>query len=132
MKTHKLNFIKSNNSWFVDFKETELTPNINGVNQQHLMHLIGGWDTWLEIMSDGSDNFWMTVSDSPILNGTKLKILDKPSYKGITVENGVCYFLESHKGVTYNIEFWGCHNGFDFTWGENSNSVKSIYLLKHD
>jgi len=33
MGTHKVNFIKSNNSWFIDFKETELTPKINGINQ---------------------------------------------------------------------------------------------------
>jgi len=132
MGTHKVNFIKNNNNWFADFKETELTPKINGVNQQHLRHLVGGWDTWLEIVSDGSTDFWMTVSDSPILNGTKVNILDKSNYKGITVEKGVCYFLESYKGVTYNIEFWGCRNGFNFTWEGNSNYVKSIYFFKHD
>ena len=127
MGTHKLNFIKSNNTWFVDFIETELTPKINGVNQQHLMHLVGGWDTWLEIISNGSDNVWLTVSDSPILGGTEIKKLDKTEYNG---GHGVYYFIESHKGVNLNIEFWSCTpGGFEFAFGYLPSS---LYFIRHN
>lgn len=127
MATHKLNFIKSNNHWFVDFKETELTPNINGVNQQRLQHLIGGWDVPLEFISNGSDNFWMTVSDSPIINGDEIKQLEKAVYNGV---NGVYYLLESYKGTNINLKFWSCSpGGFEFTFG---NLPTSLYFIKHD
>jgi hypothetical protein len=126
MGTHKLNFIKSNNTWFVDFKETELTPKINGVNQQHLKHLVGSWDTWLEIVSNGNDDFWMTISDSPILNGTEVKKLDKTEYNG---GHGVYYFIKSYKGVNLNIEFWSCTDGIEFTMGYLPTLW---YFIKHD
>jgi hypothetical protein len=127
MGTHRVNFIKSNNNWFVDFIETELTPKINGANQQHLMHLVGGWDTWLEVVSNGSDNVWLTFSDSPILNGTEVKKLDKTEYNGI---HGVYYFLESYNGVNLNVEFWACSpGGFEFGFGYLPTSW---YFIKHD
>jgi hypothetical protein len=131
MRTHKLNFIKIENKWFVDFTETEVIPKINGVKQQHLIHLIGGWDVFLEFISNGSNNFWITISDSPILNGSEIKILDKPNNKelGIT-KNSVCYFLESYKGITNNIEFWSCSpGGFELAFGY---LPKSVYFITHN
>lgn len=128
MGTHRVKFIKNNNHWFADFTETELTPQINGVNQQHLRHLVGGWDAWLKIVSEGMESFYMTISDSPILNGTEVKILDKSNYKGITMDNAACYLLETYKGVNYNIEFWGCMNGFNFVF---SDIPSSWYFIKH-
>lgn len=129
MGTHKINFIKSNNSWFADFKETELTPKINGVNQQHLRHLVGGWDTWLEIVSDGSTDFWMTVSDSPILNGAEVKKLDKTNTKEVYGGSASSFKLETYKGIDLNIEFWICSDGLEFTFGQVPSSW---YFIKHD
>ena len=127
MGTHKVNFIKSNNDWFVDFIETELTPNINGENQQHLQHLIGGWDAVLDVISEGSNNFCMTISDSPILNGAEIKRLDEREFNGV---KGMNYILESYKEVTYNVEFWACSpGGFEFAFGYLPTSV---YFIKHD
>ena len=124
MGTHKINFIKSNDSWFADFTETELTPKINGVNQQHYQDLSGEWDDLLEILSEGSDNVWLTVSDSPIINGTEIKRLNKIKDKSVG------YFIESYKGINLNIEFWSCSpGGFEFTFGYLPTSW---YFFKHD
>ena len=132
MRTHKLNFIKSNNTWFVDFKETEATPKINGVNQQHLMPLLGGWDTWLEVVSNNSNNFWLLVSPFPILNGTEVKKLDKTEYP--VGHDSTCllayYFLESYNGINLNAEFSACTpGGFEFLLG---HLPTSWYFIKLD
>jgi hypothetical protein len=129
MGTHKVNFIKSNNHWFIDFIETELTPKINGVNQQHLRPLVGGWDTWLEIVSEGSDNFWMTVSDSPILNGTEINRIDKTNNKEVYYGSGIGFNIESYKGIILNMDFFICSNGLDFIFG---NIPSSWYFIRHD
>jgi hypothetical protein len=129
MGTHKVNFIKSNNTWFADFTETELTPKINGVNQQHLKHLNGEWDAWLEIVSDNSENFWATLSDSPILNGTEIKKLKEINPNGVNRGPAVSFKLETYKGVDHNIKFWVCSNAVEFT---NGHVPSSWYFLKHD
>lgn len=129
MGTHKINFIKSNGHWFADFKETELTPNIDGVNQQHLRQLVGGWDTWLEIVSEGSENFWMTLSDTPILNGSEVKKLNKTNTKEVYRGSAVCFKLETYKGINLNNEFWICSNGLEFTFG---HIPSSWFFIKHD
>ena len=129
MGTHKVNFVKNNNNWFADFTETSLTPNINGVNQQHLRHLVGGWDAWLEIVSEGSDNFWMTVSNSPFTNCSEIKRLNKTNTKEIYNGCGLCIIFESYRGVTYNKEFWACSNGFEFVFG---NVPSSWFFIKND
>lgn len=129
MISHKVNFLKNNNNWFADFTETELTPKINGINQKHLRHLVGGWDSWLDIVSDGSDNFWMTVSNSPILGGTEVKRLDKINTKGVYGGCGICFNVESYNDVELNTEFFACSNGFEFVFGEIPSSW---YFIKHD
>jgi len=123
MGTHRVNFIKSNKFWFADFTETELTPNINGVNQRKLLPLTrNGWDEWVEIVSEGDDNFWMIISNSEIVGGTELK------YLNLTIENpnpnqcGNCYEFKSYKGIEYSIKFWICSNGLDYVFDETPSS----------
>jgi hypothetical protein len=71
----------------------------------------------------------MTISDSPILNGTEVKKLDKINTKGVYGGSAVCFKIESYKGVDLNIEFWVCTNGVEFTFG---HLPSSWYFIKHD
>ena len=123
MISHRVNFIKSNKFWFADFTETELTPNINGVNQRKLLPLTrNGWDEWVEIVSEGDDNFWMTLSNYEIEGGTELKYLNLTETSPNPSQCGNCYEFKSYKGIEYNIKFWVCSNGLDFVFGETPSS----------
>lgn len=126
MGQHKIKVIEQNDIWFADFTETELTPTINGVNQKHLKKINLGTPL-MEILSEGTNNFLITLSDTPIPNCYEFKILDKPT-------NGkeIWCLLENYKNEVYNLEFLWCFESLFFIFGKIPTPSDFIYFVKHD
>jgi len=84
------------NKWYADYKEW--------TGEKWELEMVCGADTMLDIISQGDDECYLTMSLEPFENNNKLvKIKDTPDI------GGALYLLKDWKGFEYNMEVWLCH-----------------------
>lgn len=83
------------NHWYVDL------PEWNGSKDE--LEMVMGADTMLNIISQGENEVYLTISLEPF-NGCSIlkKIEDTPEV------GGAIYLMESYKGIEYNLRLWLC------------------------
>ena len=64
--------------------------------------MVAGADTWLDIMSQGEWEIWLTLSDEPFEGAEQLELIDSG------LEEGATYGLSKYMGIDYFIEMWLC------------------------
>jgi uncharacterized protein DUF6717 len=102
----KFKFIKENTGkWYIDLPEWP--------GEKWELEMVCGADTMLDIISQGEDFVYLTLSLEPFnVSGTDeiyqcasslTKINDTPDI------GGALYLLKIYKTIEYNIEVWLCH-----------------------
>ena len=112
MKTYK--FYKDELGWFVDLPEWE--------GEKWELEMVMGADTFLDILSQGDDVVYVTMSteyfeDSNVLQFTELGKLEGPE-----LGDGAWYFLNEYREIDYSLKIWLCHVT-TFVFGEYPNRI---------
>lgn len=92
-------FYKFNNKWFIDLPEWE-----GSISD---LEMVMGADTFLDILAQGDDTVYATLSDVEIPDSDKL-IFESLGDPYQWSEGGANYKLESYKGHNYGLEVWLC------------------------
>jgi len=112
MKTYR--FYKDDSGWFIDLPEW--------TGQKWDLQMVMGADHFCDIMSQGENEIFVTLSKEPfegseILHFQKLGRLEGPEFG-----EGAWYFLQEYKGVNYGLEMWLC-DVTKFVFGDFPNKV---------
>lgn len=101
-------FYKDEIGWFVHLPES-------GFDKMDLQ-MVDGADTFCDIIAQGEDNIYITMSTKPF-NGCS--VLQFTEY-GIT--EGAWYFMNEYKGIDYNLPLWLC-DVTKYVFGEFPNKI---------
>lgn len=86
--------------WYVDLPEWE--------GERAELEMVMGADSFLEILSQGENEVYVTLSDTEFPNAERLRLLDLGRIEGIELGSGAWYSLTSYKDIPYDIEMWLC------------------------
>lgn len=118
MSTAKiLKFYKDYDSrWFVDL------PDYPGGKED--LEMVMNADVWLDVLSQGTNQVYLYISDQPMLNGETLHY-HAPGCTLVEYEynEGATYHLYSYMGIKYDFKLWLC----DVTQFVFGNFPKIIY-----
>jgi hypothetical protein len=114
MRTFK--FYKDEYGWFVELPEW--------TGEKWDLQMVMGADMFLDILSQGDDKVFVTLSVTPfegcdVLDMKYLGRLEGPEYG-----EGAWYELKNYIGIEYNLEMWLC----DVTKFVFGNFPKKIYF----
>lgn len=110
MKTFR--FYKEYINWFVDL------PYWNG-NKEDL-EMVRGTDSLLEVLSEGSNEVYLTISEEYFDGANKLEF----NRLGEDYESGAFYNLKSYRNTEFDFEIWIC----DITITVFDEFPESIYF----
>lgn len=86
--------------WYVDLPEWE--------GEKDELEMVMGADSFLEILSQGENEVYVTLSDTEFPNAERLRLLDLGRIESIELGSGAWYSLTSYKDIPYDIEMWLC------------------------
>lgn len=86
--------------WYVDLPEWE--------GEKDELEMVMGADSFLEILSQGENEVYVTLSDTEFPNAERLRLLELGRIEGIELGSGAWYSLTSYKDIPYDIEMWLC------------------------
>ncbi len=110
MKTYR--FYKEYINWFVDL------PDWNGHKEE--LEMVNGADSLLEVLSDGKNEVYLTISEEYFHNANKLEF----NRLGEDYESGAFYNLKSYRNIDFDFEVWLC----EVTLTVFNKFPKSIYF----
>lgn len=109
-------FYKDEYGWFADIPEW--------LGDQWELQMVAGADKFLDILSQGQSEVFLTLS-SELFNGAEiLKFQELGRLEGFEFGEGAWYFLENYENTSYNLKMWLC-NVLKFVFG---NFPKNIYF----
>lgn len=93
-------FYKDQEGWFVDLPEWK--------GEKWELEMVSGADTFLDILSQGEDEVYVTLSDTKfdgceVLEMTHLGRLEGPEYG-----SGAWYIMEEYAGLRFGLSMWLC------------------------
>ena len=86
--------------WYVSLPEWE--------GEKDELEMVMGADSFLEILSQGEDEVYVTLSDTEFPDAERLELFDLCRLKGIELGSGAWYSLTSYMDIPYDIEMWLC------------------------
>ena len=107
-------FQKYKDQWFVDLPEWE--------GEQWELEMVMGADTFLDILAQGEDEVYVTMSTEPFDNCEILQFTELGRLEGPELGEGSWYFLNEYRGNSYTLEIWLCHVT-TFVFGEYPNRI---------
>lgn len=110
-----LKFYREEGGWFVDLPEWQ--------GDKSELAMVCGADLMLDIISQGEEDVYLTLSTSPF---DKADCLTRTSIcKDISpVTTGAWYIMHSYKGIVYDLPIWLC----DVTLFVFGDFPESIYI----
>lgn len=91
---------EADSRWFAVLPEWE--------GEKDELQMVCGADTWLDILSQGEDSVWMTISDEPFENANQIELNGIGMYSGTEIGSGASYMLRDYIGIPYELEMWLC------------------------
>ena len=107
-------FHKQDDSWFVDLPEWE--------GEQWELEMVMGADTFLDILSQGEDVVYVTMSKDYFDGAEVLQFTQLGRLEGPELGEGSWYFLSEYQGISYALEMWLCHVT-TFVFGDYPNRI---------
>lgn len=92
-------FYKIQDQWFIDLPQWE--------GSIADLQMVAGADTFLDILAQGDDNVYVTLSETEMENSDKL-IFESLGDPHQWSEGGANYKLESYKGQKFDLDVWLC------------------------
>lgn len=93
-------FYKDIEGWFVDL------PEWTGEKQE--LEMVSGSDTFLDILSQGDDEVFVTLSKQPFNGCETLHFKEIGRLEGPELGEGAWYTLKAYKDIEYNLRMWLC------------------------
>jgi hypothetical protein len=115
--TRSLKFYRDPDGWFVDLPEWE--------GSKADLQMVAGADVFLDIMSQGENEVYLTLSDTPMDNCSQLTFKEIGRLEGFELGEGAWYVLNEYIGIEYNHDMWLC-DVTKFVFGE---FPKIIYFI---
>jgi hypothetical protein len=84
--------------------------------------MVAGSDTFLDILSQGEDIVFVTLSDVEFDGCEVLQFLRLGSLEGFELGEGGWYFLNQYQGIDYCLEMWLC-DVTKFVFGDLPNKI---------
>jgi hypothetical protein len=98
MKNYR--FYKDEDGWFVDLPEWE--------GDVWELQMVAGADIFLDVLSQGKDEIYVTLSDTPFDGAEVLVYQEIGRLEGFEMGSGAWYLLQEYMGITYNLKMWLC------------------------
>ena len=99
MKSYK--FYKDSYGWFLDLPDS-------GFSKEELQMVMGA-DDFCEILSQGENEFYLTLSTSPFEGCSSLEFLHFGRLEGPELGDGAWYLLEYYLDLPFGIKMWLCN-----------------------
>lgn len=112
MRSYK--FYKDEDGWFVDLPEWE--------GEKWELQMVMGSDTFLDILSQGEDVVYVTMSTEYFEGADVLQFTQLGKLEGPELGEGAWYFLNEYRGMSYTLEMWLCHVT-TFVFGDYPNKI---------
>lgn len=93
-------FYKDELGWFVDLPEWE--------GERWELQMVSGADTFLEILSQGETEVYVTLSTEPFDNCDVLNFLYLGRLEGPEYGEGAWYYLKEYLGIPFDLKMWLC------------------------
>ena len=90
-------FYKRDGSWYID-----LPKYIEAGGTEEDCEMVGGADTWLDLVSDGKNGVTLVISDETVLSEKLTLYLEMPPGEGAV------YVAYDYKDVFMNHQLWLC------------------------
>ena len=86
--------------WYVDLPEWE--------GEKAELEMVMGADSFLEILSQGENEVYVTLSDKEFETAEKLELIDLGRIEGVELGSGAWYSLKEYLNIPYDMEMWLC------------------------
>ena len=86
--------------WYVDL------PEWTGHKEE--LEMVMGADSFLEILSQGESESYVTLSDKEFDGAERLELTNLGRIEGIELGSGAWYSLKEYMGIPYDMEMWLC------------------------
>lgn len=93
-------FYRDEFGWFVDLPEWEGTKSD--------LEMVMGADTFLDILAQGENEVYVTLSTEPFEYCGVLDYLHKGRLEGPELGEGAWYSLKEHMGLDFKLKMWLC------------------------
>lgn len=93
-------FYKDEYGWFIDL------PNWEG--EKYDLQMVAGADTFLDLLSQGENDVYVTLSTKPFENCEVLMFEHYGRLEAWELGEGAWYVLNSYKGLDYDLKMWLC------------------------
>lgn len=93
-------FYKDRDGWFVDLPEWE--------GSKSDLQMVMGADTFLDIISQGEDGVYVTLSDTEFEGCEVLDMTHLGRLEGPELGEGAWYILEEYVGMRFDLHMWLC------------------------
>jgi hypothetical protein len=100
MKPKSFKFYKEFGLWYVDLPEWE--------GERAELQMVAGADDFLEILAQGEESVYVTLSTEPFNGAYKITLLHLGKLETWEMGTGAWYMLDCYRGITYNLEMWLC------------------------
>jgi len=100
MKPKTFKFYKEDDKWYVDLPEWE--------GEQAELQMVAGADNFLEILAQGEESVYLTLSTEPFTGADKLTFLHYGHLETWEMGTGAWYVLDTYMGIPFNLEMWLC------------------------
>ena len=97
----RIKFEKDGLDWFAVIPEWE-GPRAD-------LQMVCGADTWLDILSQGENRVFLTISDEEFEGADRLVLIALGQYDELEIGSGASYKLATQLcGIDYDLEMWLC------------------------
>ena len=110
-------FYKDEHGWFVDIPEWE--------GDVWDLQMVSGADTFLDILSQGENEVYVTLSDKPFDGCEFLQFEHYGRLEAWEMGEGAWYILTSYKGISYSLRMWLC-DVTKYVFGDLPNRIYFI------
>ena len=107
-------FYKDEYGWFIDL------PNWEG--EKYDLQMVAGADTFLDLLSQGEDDVYVTLSTKPFENCEVLMFEHYGRLEAWELGEGAWYVLSTYKGQHYDLKMWLC-DVTKFVFGELPDKI---------
>ena len=94
-------FYKDEYGWFIDIPEWE--------GEVWDLQMVFGADTFLEILSQGDSEVYLTLSNEPFHDDCEVLLFEHYGrLEAWELGEGAWYLLSNYKGISYDLRMWLC------------------------
>jgi hypothetical protein len=114
--TKNIRFYYDSSGWYADLPEW--------TGEKWELEMVMGADTFLEILTQGENEIYLTLSTEPFNECETLHYIHEGRLEGPEFGEGAWYKLDKYMGLDYKLKLWLC----DVTKFVFGNFPKQIYF----